>query len=537
MSGTRKRSGAPPALDLVEEAVHLVRRAGWGPIVCYYAGGLPFILGLLYFWSDMSRGAFAAQRAVQAAFSMAVLFVWMKCWHAVFAAELRERLLDRQGEVWGLRRVVGLLAVQGALQPSGLFLRPLAILTMFPYGWVRAYYENVTALGDGRSAGTRTVARRAREQAMLWGLQNHASLSILFAFGFFVWLDIAVAMYLAPWLLRTFLGIETQLSRSGLGMLNTTWFFASVAGAHLCVDPFFKAFYVVRCFYGESLRSGEDLLVRLRQASTGRTVAMLTFAGLLLGTGSGLAEEQSRAIDSAKLDRTIDQVLDHREYTWRMPPPPNQDEKTSFVSGLAKMLLKPVKGLFRKMRQFDEWLRDLLKKLFPGRDHGPEGANGWLQSLPWILYAVAGIAALLIGSLVVKRWRENRNRRQAIAEPVPAIPDLASDQVSADELPEDGWMRLAQEMTVKGELRFALRALYLAGLAHLGSRRLITLARHKSDRDYSRELERRARLDESLQVAFGESLMAFERSWYGSHAVNSGTLEDFQRNLERIRAC
>ena len=48
-----------PAIELIEEAFHLLRHASpaaWG---AYVTGTLPFILLLLYFWSDMARSAFA----------------------------------------------------------------------------------------------------------------------------------------------------------------------------------------------------------------------------------------------------------------------------------------------------------------------------------------------------------------------------------------------------------------------------------------------------------------------------------------------
>ena len=117
------------------------------------------------------------------------------------------------------------------------------------------------------------------------------------------------------------------------------------------------------------------------------------------------------------------------------------------------------------------------------------------------------------------------------------MPDLRSDDIVADHLPEDGWLKLARELMEQGELRLALRASYLAGLAHLGHRQLITIARHKSNFDYERELRRRARTRDELLSAFDENLDAFERAWYGLHEVTRDTLGGFNANLERIRAC
>jgi hypothetical protein len=123
------------------------------------------------------------------------------------------------------------------------------------------------------------------------------------------------------------------------------------------------------------------------------------------------------------------------------------------------------------------------------------------------------------------------------AEALAPLPDLRDEGVTADQLPEDGWLQLARDLVQRGELRLALRASYLAGLAHLASRQLIGLARHKSNHDYDRELRRRARTNAELLAAFDRNLSAFERTWYGTHAVTPETLGDFTQNLERIRAC
>ena len=98
-------------------------------------------------------------------------------------------------------------------------------------------------------------------------------------------------------------------------------------------------------------------------------------------------------------------------------------------------------------------------------------------------------------------------------------------------------MRIARELVQKGDLRLALRAFYLATLAHLGQRELICLARHKSNHDYDSELQRRARGNSSLLDAFDQTLLAFERVWYGDHAVTRETLDGVAENMERIRAC
>ncbi|MDQ3623852.1 MAG: DUF4129 domain-containing protein, partial [Verrucomicrobiota bacterium] len=103
--------------------------------------------------------------------------------------------------------------------------------------------------------------------------------------------------------------------------------------------------------------------------------------------------------------------------------------------------------------------------------------------------------------------------------------------------PEDGWLQLARELVGRGEMRLALRASFLAGLAHLGKRDLISIARYKSNLEYERELRRRARARGELTAAFDQNRAVFERAWYGRHAVTPEILESFNHNLEKIRAC
>ena len=69
---------------------------------------------------------------------------------------------------------------------------------------------------------------------------------------------------LVPMMLKTFFGIETVFSRSPWTMVNTTTLAATLAATYLCFDPIRKALFVLRCFHGASLKTGEDLRVELK---------------------------------------------------------------------------------------------------------------------------------------------------------------------------------------------------------------------------------------------------------------------------------
>lgn len=268
----RRRSGKP-AQDLIEEAVHLLRTAPVAALAVYYAGSLPFVLGALYFWADMGESPSARQHVVEAALGVSLLFLWMKFCHALFARRLRAHLADEKSAAPGWRDAARVALWQAVLQPTGLFLLPLAAVTVLPFPWVCAFYQNLTALAEAEIPGARALIGKAARHARLWPQQNVSGLLVGAAFTAFVFLNCCVVCGVLPGLLKTLLGIETVFSRGGVALLNTTFFATMFGLTYLCADPILKSFYVLRCFYGEALQSGADLRAELkRHGATGAKV-------------------------------------------------------------------------------------------------------------------------------------------------------------------------------------------------------------------------------------------------------------------------
>ena len=172
------------AIDLVEEAFHLLRRSSLVTLSCYYIGSMPFILALLYFWTDMSRSAYAEERCAGAAFGLALLFVWMKSWQAVFAQRLKESLQHVPFSPYSWRRVWHLTMTQAIIQSWGMLLLPCSLLIGAPFPWLYAFYQNATSFGCDEHGSVKHVRNRAWQQAKLWPKQN----------CLLIWL-------LSPWLL------------------------------------------------------------------------------------------------------------------------------------------------------------------------------------------------------------------------------------------------------------------------------------------------------------------------------------------------
>ena len=273
-----------PSLDLIEDAVHLLRATPARVWLAYYLGAIPFTLGLLFFWADMSCGAFARHRCPSSAFGMVILFIWMKCWQTVFTSALRTGLGAAPAETWNLPRVLRLVFVQGIVQPSRLFILPVAVIITIPFGWVFAFYENLTVLGDGTETGVRPVLRRAAAQTWIWPRQNHMLLLLLSLVAMVLWLNALIAVLTVPQLLKMFLGLETAFNRAGMWVIfNTTFLAVTVALAWLALDPLIKAVYTLRCFHGEARKDGADLLAELslvRARSKAVAVAVLVLLAL-----------------------------------------------------------------------------------------------------------------------------------------------------------------------------------------------------------------------------------------------------------------
>jgi hypothetical protein len=150
---------------------------------------------------------------------------------------------------------------------------------------------------------------------------------------------------------------------------------------------------------------------------------------------------------------------------------------------------------------------------------------------------MTALAGLLVVMLIWLAWRMLSPRSRKIAEArSPVVTSvLDREDVTADQLPENEWLRLARELLAKGEIRLALRALFLGSLAGLAGRGLLVLARHKSNRDYERELGRRGMAAAEMARLFGENRRAFERVWYGGYVTAAEEVAHFQENVRVLQ--
>jgi len=546
MKRARRQQGKG-AFDLIEEATHTLRTAPAATLAVYYLGAIPFVLGLLYFWADMSRSPFANSHLAEAALGVSALFLWMKFWQAIFARRIRAQFAGEPPPQLNFHRCVRIFLTQTILQPLGFFIIPLAILPLIPFAWIYAFFQNATALAAADGTASK-LFNKSWKQAALWPIQNILTLAIMLAFGFCVLLNWTTACLVLPELFKMLFGIESAYSKSPFAMLNTTFFAGMVGLTYLCVDPILKAIYALRCFYGESLQSGKDLKAELKsfaispQKLTAILVICLTFflasPSKSESVTSPVAPPANQNISPSDLDHAISQTIHESKYVWRMPR--EQVEDSDSQKGVIAKFFDKVGAMFRKWaREASDWLQKLLRNLFSNRQTYSSGTEssgyGWIMSEEVLLYTLGAVVLAALALFLYRVWRGRQVLPTVVVQAILPVPDIADENVRADQLPEDGWTKLAREFLERGEFRLAMRAFYLASLSHLAARNLIGIALFKSNREYERELRRRAHSFPDLLSVFGDNIFAFERIWYGKHEVNRELVDQFATNVEKIK--
>jgi hypothetical protein len=505
------------AIEMLEQAVGLLRSAPAATVLTYLTGAIPFTVGLLFFLVDMTRSPFAFEHLGQASLGMALLYVWKCAWKGIFCARLYRELsplAERRGGVW---RTV---SIQIALQPLKV--------PFFPLPWLIAFFRNL-ALFAG--LGALHPVRTAGRQAGLWPRQNAVILLVISLASLLLFVNVLVMLIILPQLARSFLGIEGDLARLGAGLLNWTTTSIAAALTWLAIDPVLDAVYILRCFYGEAVTSGDDLRAALRKATVaaglvlGLVLACLMLQPAVQAQDAPVAEQRTTAVDPARLDASIQEVIHRREFTWRVPLAQPDKDEGRIVSWL--------RSAWETIENLWDWI---VKQLFGNREGSEPTGNGAAVTRRQLEILIAIVVAL-VAAAAIFFFRGKRRpvvAAQAVQGAAPAV-DLTDETLTADQLPEDSWWKLADELRAKGELRLAMRALYLAGINHLAGRGLVSVRRWKTGLEYRRELDRRARATPGLPPEFARGVGLFELAWYGHSPVDQTLVEALSASIKDLR--
>ncbi|MEJ7624986.1 MAG: DUF4129 domain-containing protein [Pyrinomonadaceae bacterium] len=248
-----------------------------------------------------------------------------------------------------------------------------------------------------------------------------------------------------------------------------------------------------------------EALVRLESASdvAERSQILTEISERLSGILESVAALESAAATAASKDeekQKLAEILRRDEY--QKPKPAEQ-------------------SLFQKwLDQFLDW----LARAFPRSPITPSTATSGVGSLQfWLQIIIYGLVIGLIGFLVYKfapllftrsgsRDKADRGDRVILGERVAADESASNLFAEAESLARDG------------HLREAIRKGYIALLCDLSDRKIVRLSRHKTNRDYLRDV----RKDKDLHTTVSGLTRNFETNWYGLRPADEADWEDFR---------
>jgi len=521
--------GRSPAIRLLEDAVELLRQTPSGTVIAHWIGSVPFALGLLLAWATVTNTRTTDARWAGASLVLALLLLWMNCCRTVYASKLRAYLRGVPGDPWTARRVFRMIAMQSVLGASKLLVLPFSLLILFPWAKTVASYRTSAVVADREELTSREAVAQARRLADFRPAQTWAILALLLLLQIVVTLNVAIVLAVLPQIVRVLTGYESTFSRSGVYFaLNPIFFLLSLAVSWLVFDPFAQAVYCVRAFEAESRETGEDLRCGLRRI---RVPSPLVAALALLVV---IAPQARAEVSPSELETAVHHAMQAPDYDWRFPPAPAAANTPGIIKIVDRMVAVIRRGADAVGKVVGRLFRWIMDQLFPnttGKTTGaPPGAG-----LNW---TVAALIALVVCAGALFAWQRQRRRH---ARPRPTAPGPAASirldapDLSADALSEDRWMELAERSIAEQNFRFALRALYLASLAWLGRREVLSIQPGKTNHDYENELSRRTRAFPAARGLFAGNVSAFERAWYGLHAVSAEDTANFRRRAEELK--
>lgn len=234
-------------------------------------------------------------------------------------------------------------------------------------------------------------------------------------------------------------------------------------------------------------------------------------------TNTSRSERLAQLIESLE---AMDERLDDRQ--GGSQPIESKDAANNRLKGILARpeYVSTVKGpnaLTRLLRDFLEW----LKKFLPKPKRTEAGSVGWLAPVAQILVILATLMLLVfLAKLLWNRLKRSKTikPRKKLEPRIVLGERLEPEQTATDLLSE------AEALARSGDLRAAIRKAYIALLVELGDRKIISLAQHKTNRDYLNGLRELPPLHSRMSGL----TQSFERHWYGFVEATQSDWQSFR---------
>jgi hypothetical protein len=200
-------------------------------------------------------------------------------------------------------------------------------------------------------------------------------------------------------------------------------------------------------------------------------------------------------------------------------PPANAKEKLESILARPEYATEArgPNALSRLIMDFIRWIQQFL----PERLQVKPGGSRWMTIVAQIMVVlVSGIVIFYVVKNLLARFKPAR-RRRAPKKREPRIvlgERLEPEDTAVDLLAE------AEALARRGDVRAAIRKAYIALLVELGDRKVITLAQHKTNRDYLNSVRNVPPLHQTMRGLTD----SFERHWYGFIDANENDWQSFR---------
>lgn len=183
-------------------------------------------------------------------------------------------------------------------------------------------------------------------------------------------------------------------------------------------------------------------------------------------------------------------------------------------------------AISRLIRDFIRWLQNLL----PKRRQVEPGRVDLISLIAQILVIGIALAVLLyvVKILLTRFGRTRKAKKPKKKEARIVLGERLEPEATATDL-----LSQAEILARNGDLRAAIRKAYIAFLVELGDRKMISLAQHKTNRDYLNSVKSIAPLHATMRGLTD----SFERHWYGFEQATPDDWQDFRAGyLAGLRA-
>jgi hypothetical protein len=248
-------------IDLMEEAIHLLRRTSAVTYAYYIVGVTPFAILLFQLLADASYHRYLNEHVGDSVTRLVASYCWMKGFQALACQHLLASYSGEPPRRFRTPELLQLWFAQCAVQPWGILIKPMAALACVPAPFVDAFFQTASMVLIGNRGDFMRCIRLSRGPIgpglMLWGM--------ILIFRMVVFLCVYSTVAILPYLCKMLFGVETLLTHGFHWLLSVPFLLGTAFVSYLIVDLLLKSFYVIRLRRIECETSGKDLVHRLAE--------------------------------------------------------------------------------------------------------------------------------------------------------------------------------------------------------------------------------------------------------------------------------